>query len=66
MCRTSQAFDEDMKRFMKEDGADAEGGIDVAWPGMLQVGLVQHFGAKRAIMGMEYDGMGIIIGMLKF
>ena len=32
--RNSQAFDEDMKRFMKEDGADAEGGIDVARPGM--------------------------------
>eukprot|EP00435_Cladocopium_sp_Y103_P014457 s1029_g3.t1 len=27
--RDAKAFDEDMKRFMKEDGADAEGGIDV-------------------------------------
>lgn len=25
-----QAFEEDMKRFMKEDGADAAGGLDAA------------------------------------
>ena len=27
----SEVFQEDMMRFMKEDGADAAGGIDVAW-----------------------------------
>ena len=30
--RVGQAFEEDMKRFLKEDGADAAGGLDVARP----------------------------------
>ena len=52
-----------MKRFMKEDGADAEGGIDVArpMPGGWVGGFVPSSGCKTGRMEIEYDRMGILM-----